>query len=56
MLDLEKDEEMRDLLKEEIKDLELKIPEMEENLKIALLPTDPNDEKSIIVEIRAGTG
>jgi peptide chain release factor 1 len=56
MLDIEKDEEMRDLLKEEIKDIELKIPEMEENLKIALLPKDPNDEKNIIVEIRAGTG
>ena len=56
MLDLEKDEEMRELLKEEIKDAENKIPEMEENLKISLLPKDPNDEKSIIVEIRAGTG
>jgi peptide chain release factor 1 len=56
MLEVEKDEEMRDLLKEEIKEAELKIPEMEENLKISLLPKDPNDEKSIIVEIRAGTG
>ncbi|MDP2395672.1 MAG: PCRF domain-containing protein [bacterium] len=56
MLDAEKDEEMRELLKEEIRELEIKIPEMEENLKISLLPKDPNDEKSIIVEVRAGTG
>ena len=56
MLELEKDEEMRDLLKDEIKEAELKIPVMEENLKISLLPKDPNDEKSIIVEVRAGTG
>ncbi len=56
MLDIEKDEEMRELLKEEIRWLELIIPEMEEKLKISLLPKDPNDEKSIIVEVRAGTG
>lgn len=56
MLDHERDEEMRDFLKEEIKEAELRIPEMEEDLKISLLPTDPNDEKSIIVEIRAWTG
>lgn len=56
MLDAEKDEEMRELLKEEIRELEIKIPEMEENLKISLLPKDPNDDKSIIVEVRAGTG
>jgi peptide chain release factor 1 len=53
MLDAERDEEMRDLLKEEIKEAELRIPEIEEDLKISLLPKDPNDEKSIIVEIRA---
>ena len=56
MLDAEKDEEMRDLLKEEIKELEESIPDMEENLKVSLLPTDPNDERNIIVEVRAGTG
>ena len=56
MLDAEKDEEMRDLLKDEIKILEETIPEMEENLKVSLLPTDPNDERNIIVEVRAGTG
>jgi len=56
MLNEEKDEEMREMLKEEIKDIELKIPEMEETLKIELLPKDPNDDKNIMVEVRAGTG
>lgn len=56
MLDSEKDEEMRELLKEEIKNLEIEIPELEEELKIELLPKDPNDEKNIIVEVRAWTG
>ena len=56
MLDAEKDEEMRDLLKSEIHDAELEIPKMEERLTISLLPKDPNDEKNIIVELRAGTG
>ena len=56
MLWEEKDEEMRELLKEEIKEAEIKIPEMEETLKIELLPKDPNDDKNIMVEVRAGTG
>lgn len=56
MLDAEKDNEMRDMLKEEIKEIEEKIPGMEETLKIALLPQDPNDDKNIMVEIRAGAG
>jgi len=56
MLDEEKDEEMRELLKEEIKDIELNIPLLEEKLTVSLLPKDPNDEKNILVEIRAGTG
>jgi len=56
MLETEKDEEMRELLKMEIHEAEDQIPEMEEDLKIALLPKDPNDEKNIIVEVRAGTG
>lgn len=56
MLKDEKDEEMREMLKEEIRELESKIPEMEESLKIELLPKDPNDDKNIMVEVRAGTG
>lgn len=56
MLDAEKDEEMRDLLKSEISDAESAIPGIEDRLTISLLPKDPNDEKNIIVELRAGTG
>jgi len=56
MLKEEKDDEMKDMLKEEIKEIEVKIPEMEEKLKMELLPKDPNDDKNIMVEVRAGTG
>jgi peptide chain release factor 1 len=56
MLDGEKEEEMRDLLKMEISEVEETIPDYEEKLKMALLPKDPNDDKNIIVEVRAGTG
>ncbi|MCH2188561.1 peptide chain release factor 1 [Candidatus Gracilibacteria bacterium] len=56
MLSEEKDEEMRELLKMEISEAEEQIPSLEEELKIALLPKDPNDDKNIIVEVRAGTG
>lgn len=52
----EKDPEMLELMKSEIADAEKKIPELEEALKIALLPKDPNDEKNIILEVRAGAG
>lgn len=56
MLGDEKDSEMREMLKEEIKEIEARIPEMEEKLKISLLPKDPNDNKNIMVEIRAWAG
>ncbi|MCP4523454.1 MAG: peptide chain release factor 1 [Candidatus Gracilibacteria bacterium] len=56
MLGEEKDDEMREMLKDEIKEIEERIPEMEEVLKIALLPQDPNDDKNIMVEVRAGAG
>lgn len=52
----EKDPEMLELMKSEIAAAEVRIPELEESLKIALLPTDPNDEKNIILEVRAGVG
>lgn len=52
----EKDEEMRDLLKIEISEAEGIIPDLEESLKVALLPKDPNDDKNIMVELRAGAG
>ena len=54
MLQVEKDHEMRELFKSEIAETEEKISQLEENLKIALLPKDPNDNKNIIIEIRAG--
>lgn len=52
----EKDPEMLELMKFEIAESEEKIPLIEEELKIALLPKDPNDEKNIILEVRAGAG
>ena len=56
MLEEEKDEEMREMLKEELSDAKTAIEEMEDELKILLLPKDPNDDKNVIVEIRAGAG
>ncbi len=56
MLDSESDEEMRDMLKEELADAKKRVEELENELKILLLPKDPNDEKNVIVEIRAGAG
>jgi peptide chain release factor 1 len=50
------DEEMTALVKQEAESLEAKLDELTEELKKALLPKDPNDEKDIIIEIRAGTG
>lgn len=50
------DEELRELAKMELAELEDSIPEMESELKILLLPKDPNDEKNVILEVRAGTG
>ena len=50
------DEEMKDMLKEEISELEEKIPGLEEEITILLLPQDPNDKKNVFVEIRAGAG
>ena len=50
------DEEMRELAKMEIGDLEETISNAEDELKVLLLPKDPNDEKNVILEIRAGTG
>lgn len=50
------DDEMRELAKMEISELEDTISQQEEELKVLLLPKDPNDEKNVILEIRAGTG
>ncbi len=56
MLEEEKDEEMRSMLKEELSDARERIGVLEQEMKILLLPKDPNDEKNVIVEIRAGAG
>ena len=56
MLESESDEEMRELLKEELSESRKRIEELERELKILLLPKDPNDDKNVIVEIRAGAG
>jgi peptide chain release factor 1 len=56
MLADEKDPEMRALAQEELDKLESRIGGVEEELKVLLLPKDPNDEKDVIIEIRAGTG
>ena len=56
LLDEENDEEMREMLKEELSNARAEIVSLERELKILLLPKDPNDEKNVIVEIRAGAG
>ena len=56
MLEEESDEEMRELAKEELNEAKARIEELERELKILLLPKDPNDDKNVIVEIRAGGG
>ena len=56
LLEEENDEEMRELAKEELSDVKKRVEELEQELKILLLPKDPNDDKNIILEIRAGAG
>lgn len=56
LLTAEQDPEMRELIREEVKELEVSLPEIEQQLKILLIPKDPNDDKNIILEIRAGAG
>ncbi len=52
----EKDPELRKLADEEVGELSKKLEELEAELKISLIPKDPNDEKNVILEVRAGTG
>ena len=56
ILEEESDEEMRELAKEELNESKARIEELEQDLKSLLLPKDPNDDKNVIVEIRAGAG
>lgn len=56
MLGEESDEDMREMLKEELASSKKRVEQLEDELKILLLPKDPNDDKNVIVEIRAGAG
>jgi len=56
MLNDESDDEMREMAKEELNDAKKRIEQLEGELKILLLPKDPNDDKNVIIEIRAGAG
>ena len=56
LLEEETDEEMKELAKEELNDSKAEVERLEQELKILLLPKDPNDDKNVIVEIRAGAG
>jgi len=56
MLEEETDEELRELAKEELNDCKERIVTLEQEIRILLLPKDPNDEKNVIVEIRGGAG
>ncbi|MBQ9194115.1 MAG: peptide chain release factor 1 [Bacteroidales bacterium] len=52
----EKDDDLKDMAKEEISQIEPKLPDMEQNIKLLLIPADPDDSKNAMVEIRGGTG
>ena len=56
MLSVEKDEDLLEMIKSELPELEKKYEELEEDIRVLLLPRDPMDEKNAILEIRAGTG
>lgn len=56
ILEEENDEELREMAKEEMNDAKSRLETIEQELKILLLPKDPNDSKNVIVEIRAGAG
>jgi peptide chain release factor 1 len=52
----ESDPDMRDMVADEIRELEERLPQLEDELKVMMLPGDPNDDKDIIIEIRGGAG
>jgi peptide chain release factor 1 len=56
ILATEKDEELREMAKAELEDLNERLPDMEEEIKLLILPADPEDSKDAVIEIRAGTG
>jgi len=56
ILDTEQDEELKEIAREEIGNLDKELGRLQEQIKIAMLPTDPNDQKNVIIEIRPGAG
>lgn len=56
MLHAESDAEMREMAKDELHALQARVPALEDELKVMMLPVDPNDDKNVIIEIRAGAG
>ncbi len=52
----EKDDELREMAREEVSEIEARIPQMEQDIKLLLIPADPDDSKNAIIEIRGGTG
>ena len=52
----EKDEELKEIAREEVNDIEPKLPKLEEEIKVLLIPADPQDSKNAMIEIRGGTG
>ena len=56
ILETENDDDMREMAKEELSDAKKRLEQLEEELRIMLLPKDPNDDKNIVLEIRAGAG
>ncbi|MBR6698765.1 MAG: PCRF domain-containing protein, partial [Bacteroidaceae bacterium] len=56
MLAMEEDAETREMPREELSESEKRIPELEDEIKLLLVPADPEDDKNVIMEIRGGTG
>jgi peptide chain release factor 1 len=56
LLATEKDEDMREMAKAELEELTNELPTMEEDIKMLIIPADPQDDKNAVLEIRAGTG
>ena len=56
IISIEKDDEMIEMAKMQLEEVEAKLPKTEEELKVLLIPKDPDDSKNVVVEIRAGTG
>ena len=56
IISIEKDDEMIEMAKMQLEEVEAELPKIEEDLKVLLIPKDPDDSKNVVVEIRAGTG